>query len=108
MNKRQQVLILSILSKLAMIGTFLLGFWIFILQMALCVYWWNKPIWFALMSSAMSVVVCVLCFISWVVLDMWSKDPSTIPSFKIERRGREKEPEGDDKKRKEEETLPLF
>jgi len=111
MNKRQQLFLLSILSKLAMIGTFYFGFWTFIYEIA----WWNKPILFALMSSAVSLVLAVLCFMSWVVLDMWSKDPSTIPTFKIERGAKKKpeeddkeKPEGDDKKKKKEERIPLF
>jgi len=108
MNKRQQILILSMLSKLAMIGTFYFGFWVFIYE----IVWWNKPLWFALMSSAVSLVLAVVCFMAWVVLDMWSRDPSTMPTLKIEREAKEKEsPATDDKeqkKKKKKERLPLF
>ena len=112
MNKRQQLFILSLLSKLAMIGTFYFGFWTFIYEVA----WWNKPLWLALMSSAVSLVLAVLCFLSWVVLDIWTKDPSTLPTFKIERAAKkkpeaddkERKPESDVEKKKKEERLPLF
>lgn len=103
------------LSKLAMIGTFYFGFWTFIYELALQ----NKPLWFALMSSALSLVLSVLCFMSWVVLDMWKNDPSTIPIFKIERERKKEpqtdeekkeqgEPAGEGKKKKQEERIPLF
>jgi len=92
-----------ILSKLAMIGTFYFGFWTFIYEIA----WWNKPILFALMSSAVSLVLCVLCFMGWIILELWIKDPSTIPTFRIEIG--KKEAKTEDKSAKdEEEKLPIY
>lgn len=105
MNRRQQLLILLILSKLAMIGTFYFGFWTFIYEIA----WWNKSILFALMSSAVSLVLSVLCFMGWIILELWIKDPTAIPSFKLERRKKEAKTEDKPKPAKdEEEKLPIY
>ena len=57
------------------------------------------------MRNAVNVVFCVLSFVGWIIFEMWFKDATTLPTFKIERG--ERKPKRDDKKA-EEENLPLY
>jgi hypothetical protein len=101
MNRRQQLLILSMLSKLCMAGAFYFGWWCLIYEFA----WWNKPIWLGLMASAVNLVLCVVLFMCWTVLDFWYRNPDSIPTLRIERGSRS---EDKSTKKEEEESLPVY
>lgn len=72
---------LLILKNASMVGTFYFGFWVFIYEIA----WWNKPMWLALMSGAVPMVLSVVCFCAWAIFEMWMRYPDTMPILKIER-----------------------
>lgn len=100
MNQTQKFFVLTLLSKTCNLLTLYFGFWAFIYEFA----WWNKPLMFALMSSAITLVLFIVCFVSSIVLETWLRFPDAIPTFKLERKTRKTEKP----KKKEEKKLPLF
>lgn len=100
LNRRQQLLLLILFNKFCMLMTLFCGFWAFIHGQA----FFNIPVQIALMRNAVNVVFFMMYFLGWVISEMWIKDMTTIPTFKIERG--EKKPKADDKP-EEGESLPI-
>lgn len=101
MNLRQKIFLFNFLSKLSFLGVLYFGFWAFIYDFA----WWNKDIILALMTNAVNMVLCFVCFMTWLLFDVWQSHPDRLmPNFKLERGKKETTPKQPKKTTKDEDA----